>query len=77
MKKQHKYCYINYSPSSMIVTVALERSPCITLRRNDSGTIIMLKFSLPSSNTLSSTIEISNGTIVDPAGTVTKYGPGL
>ena len=68
--------YTYYLPSSIIVTVALEGMPTITLGGNDSGTITMSKFSLSSSNMLSSTIEMLNGIIVDPAGTVTRYGPG-
>ena len=72
---QHKDHYIHYLPSSIIFTVALPGLPWVTSSGNDPGTIIILKFSL-FSNMLSSTIGMSNGTVVTPAGIVTVYGPG-
>ena len=42
---------------------------------NDDTMIVMSKSSLPS-NVLSSNIEMSNGTVVAPAGIVTLYIPG-
>ena len=71
--KQH---YMLLLPSSFtIVTVAAPGLPRVTSSGNDPGTIIISKSSL-FSNMLSSTIGMSNGTVVAPAGILMVYGPG-
>ena len=71
--KQHHMLLL---PSSFtIVTVAAPGLPRVTSLGNDPCAIIILKSSL-FSNMLSSTIGMSNGTVVTPAGIVTVYAPG-